>query len=265
MPSPFPGMDPFIEDQKWKGFHTRLITALGDALTPQVRPKYIVDVEEYVYLEQASDEWLPPIAPDVAVAESGRDELESSQGGTATVVTIAPVVRTLPMPKRRRQPFLAIRTKESQDVITTIEVLSPWNKAPGEGRREYLLKRQNVFATPAHLVELDLLRGGQRLPTVEPLPPGDYFAFVCRKERLPKVDVYSWSLRNRFPAIPVPLAEGDPDAVLDLPTIFTTTYDRAGYDYALDYGRTLEPPLSEADAEWVRQVLKTTQAEKARE
>ena len=46
MPSPFPGMDPFIESQKWSGFHTGCITTMQEKLIPRVRPKYIVDVEE---------------------------------------------------------------------------------------------------------------------------------------------------------------------------------------------------------------------------
>ena len=58
MPSPFPGMDPFIESQKWEDFHTRFMTAIGDALVPAVRPKYIVDVERRIYLER-----IDPTAP----------------------------------------------------------------------------------------------------------------------------------------------------------------------------------------------------------
>ena len=67
-----------------------------------------------------------------------------------------------------------------------------------------------------------------------------------------QVDVYGWTLRNRLPVIPVPLADDDPDVPLDLQAAFTTTYDRVGYDYALDYRSPVKPPLDAAAAEWVR-------------
>lgn len=254
MPSPFPGMDPFIEDQKWLGFLTRFITGLGQALVPQVRPQYVVDVEEYVYLghEPGASETL--VRPDVAIAETGTDWRESA-AAAETAVKLQPVTRRVQLPRRHRQPYLVIRNREWHDVVAVIELLSPWNKAAGTGQTEYLTKRQNLLAAPAHLVKLDLLRGGARLPTTEPLPPGDYFAFVTHCDHQPHADVYFWSLRDPLPTIPVPLSPGDPAARLDLAPIFTTTYDRAGYDYALNYRRPLTPPLPEPDAPWLHGLL----------
>jgi len=160
------------------------------------------------------------------------------------------------MPERKREAFLTIRERESMAVVTIIEVLSPGNKRPSsDGRREYLSKRESVLQSAIHLVELDLLRGGECLPTIELLPPADYYVFVCRAERRPKAEVYGWLLRQRLPTIPIPLAEADPDVTLDLQSIVNTVYDRAGYDYSLDYHRHFEPPLSDADAIWVQQLL----------
>lgn len=51
MPSPFPGMDPFLESQEWEDFHTRLITAFSDRLSPKIEPDYLVRVERRVYVE----------------------------------------------------------------------------------------------------------------------------------------------------------------------------------------------------------------------
>jgi hypothetical protein len=142
-------------------------------------------------------------------------------------------------------------------VVTVIELLSPWNKSPSGGSDEYLAKRSDIFQPPSHLVELDLLRSGQRLATREPLAPADYYAFVCRKQRLPRAEVYAWSLRDRLPVIPVPLATDDPDVPFDLQAAFTKTYDRSGYDYSLDYHSPVEPPLDASATEWVRSVLGT--------
>jgi hypothetical protein len=244
----------------WEDFHHDLISAIREAMIPRVRPRYMVRVEERVYIEHkpnGRDERARFIRPDVTVLEQGRKEPPARGGvATATAVAIAPVVLTLPVPERQREAFLTIRERETMEVVTVIEVLSPSNKQPGsDGRREYLSKREAVLQSPAHLVELDLLRGGERLPTLEPLPPGDYYAFVCREYDRPAAEVYAWPLRHPLPPIPVPLAGDDPDVVLELQAIFNTVYERAGYDYSLDYDGPIAPPLSEADAAWAWELL----------
>ena len=143
-------------------------------------------------------------------------------------------------------------------------VASPVPLRGGDGRREYLEKRQAVLRSGTQLVELDLLRGGERLPTVEPLPAGDYYAFVSRVPHRPRVAAYAWTLRDPLPTIPVPLAGADPEVELDLQAVFNTVYDRTGYDYSLDYQRAAEPPLAESDVAWVQQVLASSGATNAR-
>ncbi len=254
MPSPFPGMDPFIEGQVGKGFHTRFIAVLSEILVAQLRPRYVVQIEEYVYLAREDEEPDRLFEPDLAVVE-GPAEASTVAENSAVTATLAPAIHTIPLPRQHRQRFLSIRNTQSRNVVTVIELLSPWNKTPGDGWSEYLVKRSNIFYTPAHLVEIDLLRCGQRLPTREPLAAADFFAFVCRQQKLPHVEVYGWTLRDPLPVIPIPLASDDPDARLDLQAAFTTTYDRAGYDYALDYHSPVEPPLEASLAEWVRSVV----------
>lgn len=252
MASPFPGMDPFIEGQEWEDFHSRAIAVIAEALLPMIRPRYIARVEVRVYLEHESEERIRFTRPDVWVAGHGTP----GQAHGTTAVALEPVTLTLPMPVEEREPFVTIRTRANLEVVTVIEMLSPGNKRAGsDGHQQYLNKRDAVLCSTANLVELDLLRGGERLPVVEALPPGDYYALVSRARRRPEVDVYGWHLSQTLPQIPVPLAGSDPDAVLDLQQICSTAYDRAGYDYSLDYTRPASPPLSETDAEWVRQVL----------
>jgi hypothetical protein len=191
-----------------------------------------------------------------AVREGARYAATVAQQARADVSEVAHEPLPLPMPKRRRQAFLAIRTKESQDVITTIEVLSPWNKAPGEGRREYLLKRQNVFATPAHLVELDLLRGGQRMPMRTILPACDYVAMISRADRRPRVQIYGWSLRQPLPEIRLPLL-GDETILLDLQKVIEIVYQEAGYEHIIDRSVRLLPPVSDEDAAWIQSRIRS--------
>lgn len=270
MPSPFPGVDPFIEGQRWHGFHSNFITGIQSALVPQVRPRYAVDIEEFVFIAPDDDEeeYERRIGPDVNIAKAGAvaetendDEQDPAPpigpaAADASVVTLPrPVVRTIPLPRRRRQRYLVIRNRDLERIVTAIELLSPKNKTRGDGQNQYLLKRQNVLHADANLIELDLLRGGLRLPTIQPLPAGDYYAFVCRRARPSKAAVYAWTLRDRLPSIPVPLGDDEPEAVIDLRSVFTAVYDNAGYDYALKYARDVVPPLPEADADWVREIV----------
>jgi hypothetical protein len=257
MPSPFPGLDPFLEGQIWRDFHQSFIVELRTTIAPRVVPRYIVRVEEYIYLEYAPEEWHRLRAPDVCVVEQ-RGALPPAAGASSTVTLpeAQAVTLTLPEPRYRHEVYLTIRDRESLEVITAIEFLSPTNKdiASG-GRGRYLEKRDEIIQSSAHLIELDLLRGGERLPMVEPLPQGDYYAFISRAPERPKVTVYSWPLRDPMPTIPVPLAGDDPDVELSLQSVFTTVYDRALYRYSLNYRQPVKPPLSESDAAWVREQL----------
>jgi hypothetical protein len=260
MPSPFPGMDPFIESQRWQGFHTRFIVVLGDMLVAQVRPNCVVEVEEYVYLSRDDSEPDRLIEADVALVETMPKPAVERQAGESVrqeggVATLVPAMHTVTVSRRRRQKFLTIRNRQFQHVVTVIELLSPWNKTPGDGLSEYLVKRNNIFNARTNLVELDLLRGGQRLPTREPLAQADFYAYVCRAELLPKIEIYAWALRDRLPGIPVPLSSNEVDVRLDLQLALTTTYDRCGYDYAIDYTQAIEPSLDDASLEWVRSFL----------
>ena len=136
------------------------------------------------------------------------------QGG---VLTLEPVTIDLPVEELEevRDLWIEIRHRPDRNLVTAIEVLSPTNKA-GEGFRDYRSKRRKLIRQHVHLVELDLLIRGQRLPMKQELPPGDFFVFVSRAERRPKCDVYGWSVRQALPRIPIPLLAPDPDVVLDL-------------------------------------------------
>ena len=156
------------------------------------------------------------------------------------------------MPEETRETYLVIRERETREVVTVLETLSPSNKRPASnGRREYLTKRDEILRSQTHSVEFDLLRGGRRLPMNSPLPYGDYYAIVSRQERRPRAKVYAWTIRNRLPSIPIPLKEGDPDVTLDLQNVFTTVYDRARYELSINYDVPLSPALNDSDATWL--------------
>ena len=253
MPSPFPGMDPYIEDQEWEDFHARFNTALSELLAPGVEPRYIVRVERRVYVEHGLSDEDQVRWADVALIESDRNAPVAVSEPAATGVMLEPVECVLPMPQERRETFLVIRERETMEVVTIIETLSPANKrASSDGRGQYLAKREEILQSRTNLVELDLLRGGRRLPMRKKMPPGDYYAIVSRGHTRPRADVFHWTLRDPLPAIPIPLKKGEPEVQIDLQQVFRTVYDRARYQLSVDYAAPLDTPLSESNAEWAQ-------------
>ena len=251
MPSPFPGMDPVIESQRFDEFHSVYLVTLADLLVPLVRPRYSVDVERYVFL--SADDHERMCRPDVSIAEArGGTALT---GGAGSVATLAPRMLSVPVSHQDGQKYLSIRSRADRHVVTVVELLSPVNKDATGGQREYLSKRANYLRTLTNVVEIDLLRGGTRLPSKPPLTDGDYSAYVIRNGDGARVEGYVWNLQERLPVIPIPLAEGDLDVGLDLQEAFGTTYDRRGYDYILDYQVPIVPPLTEAVQRWVSERL----------
>ncbi len=258
MPSPFPGMDPFIENQKWEDFHTSFVSAIRDALVPSVRPKYVVEVERRVYLERID----ATVAAQSLVADAAIyhrfDHVETKSGGGIAVLSepsIIPKVCAIPYFEEHRETFITIRRGAPSEVVTVIELLSPTNKKKGTvGREQYLEKVHALMKTKASLVELDLLRGGER-STVSNPPPGDYFALVSKPKPRPLAEVYAWPWRDRLPRILIPLSIEDPDVALDLQSVFDLVYDRAGYDYSIDYRQTLSPEFAAPELEFVKNSL----------
>ncbi len=253
MPSPFPGMDPFIEGQSWSDFHHRFITALSDDLVPKVRPRYITRIEERVYVERELEQPRMRFRPDVAVVSKSAGEAPAPH---AAGPSAEPIQVPILMPDPEREPFLELRLASDDELIAVIELLSPANKRPhSDGRREYLAKRNLILPGTVHLVELDLLRGGERLPMAGSLPPAYGYAIVSKSTRRPMAEVWPVALRNPLPTISMPLAGGDPAVQVDLQAVFNSVYDRAAYDLAIKYGKPLDPPLDGEDAEWVRGII----------
>ncbi len=254
MPSPFPGMDPLIEstDDCWTEFHSAFVNGIRNTLVPRVRPNYEVRAEKHVYISDEDEAELFRIRPDVHIAEAGHGWRDYARPGTASLDALP---RTVVWHEPSEQLFLRIIDRADRRVVTVIELLSPSNKGTGGDRRQYLQKRINVGRTHTSLVEIDLLRAGQRLSTTEPLPEADFAAYVTRAGRFPDADVYVWKLRDQLPTIPIPLRGDDPDVGLDLQGLFEQIYDQVGYDYTLKYDHPIQPPLSDADAAWAADVL----------
>lgn len=258
MPSPFPGMDPFVENPRlWPNVHHRLITACGDRLSQQLRPKYYVGIEERAYLTDSDDPAAEVIVPDLQIVEPHRDWLDiDSDEGSVAVDVAEPIITTTLIDTEIREPRLEILDSQSRAVITVIEILSPSNKIKGAyGRESYIRKREEVLNSKTHLVEIDLLRGGSSFLPKLKRRGFDYFVHVSRAGQRPKGELWRIRLHQQLPPIVIPLKAEDADAKLDLQEVFASVYDRAGFDLIVNYRDTPDPPLTAQQAAWAEQWL----------
>jgi hypothetical protein len=253
MPSPFPGMNPYFEqDGIFEEFHALFVTELFKALVPVVRPAYRVHLEAQVYLTEGARGRERLVGPDLAAART-RHPAEVPAGGPALATVAAPVVGILPRLGGRQVTVrrLEIRGREEGDLITVVEVLSPCNKLAGQDRRAYLTKRRLLLKSPVHLVELDLLRGrGRRMP-MQHLPPCDYCVMVSRAEDRPRVGLWPLRLAEPLPIIPVPLRSPPAAVQLDLQAALHRVYDAGCYGDVLYQGAP-RPRLSAEQDAWAR-------------
>ncbi len=256
MPSPFPGMDPYLEDATyWSGFHTRMVVAMGAAITRMLPSGYYADVEQHVWLEaDDGDETIPFAVPDAFVA-SGRGGVTATLELTMPTTESAIVSLAKPL-KRKGARYLQIVDKQGSRLVTVLELLSPSNKSRGEDRESYLSKRSEYLATGTNLVEIDLLRDGERIPMGRPRPPlADFYALVSRAQEFPKASVWAISVRDPLPRIPVPLKPEHGDVILDLQPCFGRSFDDAGYETRIDYSRPPLVGLRTTDAAWAAELL----------
>jgi hypothetical protein len=267
MPSPFPGMDPFIEAYHlWDDFHHDLISEIKNALAPVLPKHYVVRAGEraYVTLTARNGEEEYRMQADVTVARKpGREPAPAQPSGAAvleardadsTPITMRALVRT-----EYQEGFLEIREAYGdRRIITNIEVLSPSNKRFGsEGWTEYLRKRQTCLSGTTNFVEIDLLRRGQRMPMQDEWPESPYYLLACRKADAPRCTVWRAYSTKPLPRISIPLAPPDADIPLSLQPLIDTIYARSQYDADIDYRQALQPPLSTNEfafvEDWLRQ------------
>ena len=256
MPSPFPGIDPYLESQGyWPDLHTRFMTYCCDALNDQLSDSYEARLGEQLRLVERREPQARTVYPDVTILEGGPKRGTSTHSETAAgVLMLEPVTIDLTVEEIEevRDLWIEIRHRPDRDLVTAIEILSPTNKL-GEGYWQYQGKRRALIRQNVHLVELDLLVRGQRPLMEEELPAGDFFAFVTRADRRLKCDVYAWSVRHGLSNIKIPLRSPDPDVLLELPAIFALAYDRGRYARALDYAAPLDLPLAAVDRAWAEE------------
>ncbi len=254
MASPFPGMDPYLENTAvWGTIHNNLISVIQELLAGPLEPKYYVLGQERVYISDPLDPGRQVIAPDVFVSQRSPVPQISSPSGGEGILT-APTRQVTLLDEEIRDHYLIIRDKLNHKVVTIIELLSPVNKTPGaRGRAEFLRKRTEVLASDVHWLEIDLLRSGQRDPWAA--GKSDYCILLSRVGKRDRADLWLFNLRHTLPTIPVPLLPLDPDVPLSLDKALQTVCQRGRYYNIINYNQVPNPPLAEDDAAWATEMV----------
>ncbi len=186
MPSPFPGMNPYLEqDDVWEDFHNTSLVIVRDMLAGQIRPNYMVKVEQYLFIHEPSAEHRILLGH----ADVGLSRPNGSKEAASAAIIAAPSPAKLRFPTVdfEKHIYLEIRDRLNRELVTVIEMLSPSNKKAGPDREQYLAKRANLVRSTAHFVEIDLLRGWTRMP-MEPELECDYAIIVSRVEDRPEAN-----------------------------------------------------------------------------
>ena len=252
MKSPFPGMDPYLES-RWGDVHTSLMTYTRNQIQGQLPGDLRARVDEQILVEDEDSDNRPQRwRPDVRVVE--RPNGAPRPGTPLSGVTVAePMIVEFDEEPEIHRTVNIIDTKSGNRLVTAIEILSPTNKIDPVVRRSYRRKQRELRAGGVSLVEIDLIRAGGYLsiPTVNsPSENGyQYRACVFRGWNPGQAEVFHLPLRERLPAIRVPLRPTDSDVVLDLQALIDSAYVDGGYD-DISYGEEPDPHLSLADAAW---------------
>jgi hypothetical protein len=250
-------MDPWLEDPDlWPDVHNSLIVSIRDALAPLVIPRYLVRVESRMTVLSGED-YDQMYRPDVAIRT---DDLTWPAREAGSAVMEAVEVTPYRVLVRLREDeieecFLTIRELPERKLVTAIEVLSPTNKRTRGARQEYLDKRRDLMRSGVNLIEIDLLRSGQRMPLNDAPPPTDYRILVYRPRPNKLAEVFGFSYKDPIPPISVPLRPGEAEPTLDVNGVLHALIDRARYDLSIDYRRPPHPRLRKEDEAWAAAII----------
>ena len=252
MPSPFPGMDPFLEAH-WGDVHASLIIYSRNQIQRQLPPGLVAGVEQYVSLEL--DDEVVRFRPDASILRSGTS---GSAVATATLEldeADEPYIADEPETQRR----IRIEDHEGR-LVTTIEFLSSSNKRSAADRDLFHHKQIGLVSRGVNLVEVDLLMPGLWTVFVrEDQIPKKYHApyriCVVRATRPERPECYAAPLQKTLPRIRVPLRPTDRDIVLNLQDLITMAWEDGAFSRRIDYVHDELPPLAPEHAVWVAEQL----------
>jgi hypothetical protein len=268
-------MDPYIEAcGLWADFHGALVTEIQRALNEVLPRGYVARTgkRSYLVLAEAEEKTERHFEPDASVTAPRAQPPAAARGKGSRPAAVTAGSEPLSLQAFVETDFVerfidVYELQPERRLVTSIEVLSPSNKRRrSPGWKKYLRKRQALLLGKANLVEIDLLRGGSRMPMLDPLPSSPYYLLVSREESAPRRRVWPAYFDHPLPVVPVPLTKSQPGLTLTLQPLIEGIYERSRYGEDIDYARPLEPPLAAEDASWLATRLRgnTPAAEESR-
>jgi hypothetical protein len=256
MKSPFPGMDPYLE-QHWGDVHASLMVYMRDQINYQLPGDLQARVEEAIMVDM--DETSRTVFPDVRVVEQPEVPSASEPLGSGSIAVAEPCIIPLPDERPTMRHIEIVDPNSGNRVVTAIELLSPANKVGEAARRNYREKQREYLQGGVNLVEIDLIREGAFIVAVpERLIPIDhrtpYIICIRRAIRPAEAEVIRVPLRHPLPNIRIPLRPTDADIVLELQPLLNQCYDRGRY-WMIDYSKPPLPLLGTEDQRWADQLL----------
>jgi hypothetical protein len=249
-------MDPFLEGYLWPDLHNALANKIRQLLAPLLRPRYTARLGIYVIEDTAPESDAGILYPDVEIIQGPTSPLRESPPPSPPEV-ITPPDLSIPVTSPVEVPLTSVEIRDaaSNQLVTSIEILSPVNKRE-PGLRAYRLKRGRLYQAGVHLIEIDLVRRGTR-PVSHPRLQGAQYVVTLTRSHVRKTDVWPLSLRDPLPTLPVPLRPPDADVGLSLGSALNLVYDEAAYELSVDYGQDPPPPaLPALDRAWARELVR---------
>ena len=256
MPSPFPGMDPYLEGYLWADVHQALAYQCRRQLVPLVAPKYAVRLAVTMVTDRVPAHEIALMLPDVEIIRPHRPTGSAVVATPATVaIPPAPVSIPLDVLVPTRLVTVEVHDIAQNTLVTSIEIMSPANKRE-PGWRAFVSKRDELRLAGVHVLEIDLLRRGKRTWSDAHVDAAPYMAALVRAGHL-QAELWPIGLRDPLPLLPVPLRPPDPDVPLAVQQALDTIYDEARYGLTLNYDRPPPPSLSSPDMAWVESCVRS--------
>jgi len=263
MPSPFPGMDPYLEGYLWPDVHHALASEIRRRLAPLVRPRYAVRIDVATYHDDNPESEIGIMYPDVEIwrRRSTPQALEAIPAPVGAAEQALPITQPITVPLLDYEVRIAtveVYDASRNQLITSIEIISPYNKRE-PGLSTYREKQRRLREAGVHLLEIDLLRRGQRpVRTGAAVTDSEIFEahylITLIRSGAHQLEAWPVNVQEQLPVVATPLRPPDGDAPLDLAAVLTTIYDDAGYDLSIDYAQNPPPPEFDAATQaWLRQ------------
>lgn len=250
MPSPFPGMDPYLEGYLWPDVHNSLAYLIKVQLISRLADPYVVHLNTYTVEDTSPEEDVGIMYPDVEVfrkADVAKEPVGAYEPPVTPETLVLPTIKNI----EARIPVVEIKDRKSNQLITAIEILSPVNKRK-PGLLPYREKRERLHYAGVHLVEIDLIRRGER-PLEHPYLPQSHYLICLLRAGIGTTQVWAVDVKDPLPVIPIPLKQPDKDSLLDLGKAFKDVYEQGAFERSVNYSEAPPPPaFTEEELEWMK-------------